>query len=253
MDSILAVQYDGGGEWMKEGMKEGRKARKRERHRLIDDTLLVTHSVLCSAHLVLITLQPTTTPILSVVIAADQSNARSIITYQSNLDKIKELTSHSAMGVAGPNCDLVSFTEYVAKNLALYEFNHDGMKLSTKAQANFCRSELAEALRKGPYQVNILLGGHDQDDGASLWYMDYLASMQKVKFGAHGYAASFCLATMDREYKEGCSEADALKIIDDCIHEIHTRFLISQPNFMIKIIDKDGVRVSKFGGDPADS
>lgn len=164
------------------------------------------------------------------------------------------------MGVAGPNCDLVSFTEYVAKNLALYEFNHDGMKLSTKAQANFCRSELAEALRKGPYQVNILLGGFDvaaaETTGggeASLWYMDYLASMQKVKFGAHGYAASFCLATMDREYKEGCTEADALKIIDDCIHEIHTRFLISQPNFMIKIIDKDGVRVSKFGGDPADS
>jgi hypothetical protein len=47
----------------------------------------------------------------TVIIATDQSNARSILLYQQNLDKIKELTSHSAMGVSGPNCDLVNFTE----------------------------------------------------------------------------------------------------------------------------------------------
>lgn len=192
-----------------------------------------------------------------VIIAADQSNARSIITYQSNIDKIKELTPSSAMGVAGPNCDLVSFTEYIAKNLALYEYNHDGLKLSTKAQANFCRAELATALRKGPYQVNLLLGGYDKTKNgggeASLYWMDYMAALQKVKFGAHGHAASFCLSTMDAEYKAGLDEAGALKIIDACIDEIHTRFLIAQPNFMIKVIDKDGVRVSKFGGDPNDT
>lgn len=49
----------------------------------------------------------------TVIIAADQSNARSILIYQTNIDKIKELTSHSMMGVSGPNCDLVNFTEYV--------------------------------------------------------------------------------------------------------------------------------------------
>ena len=48
-----------------------------------------------------------------VIIAADQSNGRSILTYQTNVDKIAQLTSHSMMGVSGPNCDLVSFTEYV--------------------------------------------------------------------------------------------------------------------------------------------
>lgn len=48
---------------------------------------------------------------LTVVLAADQSNARSILLYQTNLDKITPLTSHSAMGVSGPNCDMVNFTE----------------------------------------------------------------------------------------------------------------------------------------------
>jgi 20S proteasome alpha/beta subunit len=46
-----------------------------------------------------------------VVIAADQSNGRSILTYQTNLDKIAKLSSHSMMGVSGPNADLVNFTQ----------------------------------------------------------------------------------------------------------------------------------------------
>jgi len=46
-----------------------------------------------------------------VVLATDQTNARSILVYQKNLDKITQLSSHSAMGVSGPNSDLVNFTE----------------------------------------------------------------------------------------------------------------------------------------------
>ena len=38
--------------------------------------------------------------------------------------------------------------------------------------------QLATALRRGPYQTNLLLGGFDEKDGAALYYLDYLASMQ---------------------------------------------------------------------------
>uniref|UniRef100_A0A7S1D702 Proteasome subunit beta n=1 Tax=Cyclophora tenuis TaxID=216820 RepID=A0A7S1D702_CYCTE len=189
-----------------------------------------------------------------VVLATDQTNARSILTYQHNLDKIKELSSHSAMGVSGPNCDLVNFTEYIAKNIKLYELSHDGMKLSTHAQANFARSELAAALRKGPYQVNILLGGYDtKKEEASLYTLDYLGSLHKVDFGAQGYASYFCLSIMDRDFDENMTEKEAVAVVDHCIQEIQTRFLLSQPNFIIKVVDKDGVRVVRAGKDPADT
>ena len=46
-----------------------------------------------------------------VIIAADQSNGRSILTYQKNLDKIAKLTDYSMMGISGANCDLVNFTQ----------------------------------------------------------------------------------------------------------------------------------------------
>ncbi|CAJ1895164.1 unnamed protein product [Cylindrotheca closterium] len=188
-----------------------------------------------------------------VVIAADQSNGRSILTYQTNLDKIAKLSSHSMMGVSGPNCDLVNFTQYVAKNINLYELSNDGTKLSTKAQANFARGELATALRKGPFQVNVLLAGYDDKTKGSLYHLDYMGAMQKVKYGAQGYAQYFVSSIFDKDCTENMTEEDAVKIVEKCIKEIHTRFLMSQPNFIIKKVDKDGVKVLSFDADPADT
>uniref|UniRef100_A0A7S2VZY0 Proteasome subunit beta n=1 Tax=Eucampia antarctica TaxID=49252 RepID=A0A7S2VZY0_9STRA len=188
-----------------------------------------------------------------VVIAADQTNARSIVTYQSNLDKVAELSSHSLMGVSGPNADLVNFTEFIGKNISLYELSNEGLKLSTHAQANYARGELATALRKGPYQVNILLGGYDEGIGGSLYVMDYMAALAKVKYGCQGYATSFCLSIMDRFWKEGLAEDEAVKIVEKCIQELRVRFLLNQPNFIIKVVTKDGTKTISFGADPADN
>jgi len=188
-----------------------------------------------------------------VILAADQNNARSILTYQSNLDKIIPLSSHSAMGVSGPNSDLVYFSEYIAKNIALYQLSNNGLPLSTRAQANFCRNELATALRKGPYQVNILLAGYDAQNKASLYTMDYLAALAKVHYGVQGYASNFCLSILDRDWKQGLTEQEAVALVDKCIKELQTRFLIHLPNFIVKAVDSNGIRVIKFGADPADT
>merc|ERR1712137_441165 len=168
--------------------------------------------------------------------------------YQTNLDKITELTSHSAMAVSGPNCDLVYFTHYIAKNLQLYELANDGTKLSTHAQANFARGELATALRKGPYQVNVLLGGYDAGkDGnpgsSSLYYLDYFGALHKVKHGAQGYAQYFCSSIFDKECTDIMTEESAIKVVEMCIKEMQTRFMLSQPNFIMKKVDKEGVSV----------
>jgi len=40
---------------------------------------------------------------------------------------------------------------------------------------------LYQALRRNPYQTNLLLGGFDEGVGPSLFYLDYLGSMHKVQ------------------------------------------------------------------------
>jgi len=175
------------------------------------------------------------------LIASDASVARSILVFKHDVDKIVQLDSHKIMVGAGVAADNATFSEYVQKNLKLYELNND-VKLDTAAAASFIRNELAVALRKGPYQTNLLVGGYDANGGASLHWIDYMASHAKVPFGAHGYAGNFIISIFDREWKHNMTLEQGLAIVRMCLHELKTRFMISQPNFVIKCVDKDGVR-----------
>jgi 20S proteasome subunit beta 4 len=117
-----------------------------------------------------------------------------------------------------------------------------------------------------------LLTGFDQspenpNGEVSLYVIDYLAALSKTNYGAHGYASNFILSVMDREWRKGMKLPEALEVAKKCIHELHTRFvpsaallsfshshshslphsrerfLISQPVFVVKVVDKDGTRV----------
>ena len=123
------------------------------------------------------------------------------------------------------------------------------------ARANFTRNEMATALRKGPYQVNLLLGSVDPDTKQSpLYFLDYLAALQKVPYGSQGYTSNFCSSIFDRESKskEDTTYEKALEMVQMFIKEMHARFLISQPNFILKVIDANGFWVVSHGADPAD-
>jgi len=158
-----------------------------------------------------------------------------------------ELDSHKLVVGNGEACDSVNFTEYIQKNMKLYELNND-VALNTEATANFIRRELATAIRKGPFQTNLLLAGYDEGTGASLYWCDYMGALTKVGFGAHGYCANFILSIFDRDYKPGLSQEECIAIIKKCLLELKTRFLISKPSYTIKIVDANGTRVLKLEG-----
>jgi len=143
---------------------------------------------------------------------------------------------------SGVAADTATFSEYIQKNLKLYELNND-VKLTCHGAANFTRGELAKALRRGPYQTNLLLAGYDKEGGISLYHMDYLAAMAKVNYGAHGYASNFVLSIFDRDWKSDLTLEQGVEIIKKCVHELHTRFLISQPNFFVKVVSAEGVQI----------
>merc|ERR1712222_54723 len=128
----------------------------------------------------------------------------------------------------------------IEKNVRLHTLR-TGLKLSTKASANFTRNELASALRRGPYQADLLIAGIDAD-GPGLYFMDYLASMEKVNKAAHGYGAMFTLGLMDRYWKKDLTEPEAIEIMKMCIKELETRFIVSIGNYKCKIVDKNGTR-----------
>eukprot|EP00415_Alexandrium_ostenfeldii_P000614 UN0614 len=165
--------------------------------------------------------------------------AHSIIRVKSDADKIRQVED-MCFAATGPSSDVHNFVEFVEKNIKLHTLR-TGLKLSTKAAANFTRNELAYSLRKGPYQADLLIAVID-DDGPALYFLDYLASMEKVNKAAQGYGAFFTLGLMDRYYKPDLTLEEAKEVIRKCIKEMETRFVINLGNYKVKVVDKAGVR-----------
>ena len=47
----------------------------------------------------------------------------------------------------------------------------------------------------------------------------------------------------DREWQPDMTLEQGLDVVRKCLHELKTRFLISQPVFIIKVVDATGTRV----------
>jgi len=102
---------------------------------------------------------------------------------------------------------------------------------------------MAESLRRKPYRVNMLFGGVDSDGLASLYFIDYLASMSKMDYSCTGYAGYFVLSFLDKHYRKGMDLETGMKLMQQCIQELQTRLVVNQNNFIIKVVDKKGYRV----------
>jgi len=182
-----------------------------------------------------------------VVMAADSSQLRSVLVVKSGSEsKIMDLDEHKLLGAVGDHGDRVHFTEYLQKNFTLYEMR-TGRQLGVQECANWTRSQLATALRSGPYQTNLLLAGVDDDKRASLYFIDYLASMQSLPFACQGYAGHFLLGLLDRGYRADMSRDEAVSLVRSCIAQLTRRFLVNSPHFQIKVVDADGIHVLEDG------
>ena len=234
--------------------------------------LFDSHSVLLSLSLSLFLFLPL------VIIAADQMNASyGILILQENIDKIPVISNHTMMGVCGPNCDITNYANVIQQHMQTYHFqNNQTISLSVAAQANYARNVLSTALRRGPYQVDVLMGGVDaKTKESSLYWIDYLGTLQKVNYGCQGYCTQFCLSIMDEQYNVNVkmTKEDAIRIIQMCIKEIQKRFLPQQKHFIIKCMEYDSepttvttgsdgdenvnhnikTSIVSFGNDPADN
>lgn len=176
------------------------------------------------------------------LVVADTSAVQSIVVQKTEEDKIMILDSHKLLGQSGSTGDRVQFSEFVQKNMHLYQYRN-GISLSTSAAANYTRGELAKALRSsGAYQANFLIAGYDEGEGPSLYYLDYISTLHKLDKAAMGYGGYFMLSLMDKDYSKSMSLDQALELVDKCIEEVRRRLVVSPPNFLIKIVDKDGAR-----------
>ena len=96
--------------------------------------------------------------------------------------------------------------------------------------------------RSGAFQVDSLLGGVDET-GGHLYYLDYLGTMTEVDKAGHGYAGYFVSSILDNYWDIEMDIQTGIEVIKKCIQELKTRFVINNPKFITKIVDKDGIKL----------
>ena len=87
-----------------------------------------------------------------------------------------------------------------------------------------------------------MAGYDDETEECELYTLDYLASMVKAPFAAHGYGGTFTTAIMDRDYNKNMSQDQAYELMKSCVREVHKRLIINLPNFQVQVIGKDGIK-----------
>jgi 20S proteasome subunit beta 4 len=185
-----------------------------------------------------------------VMVVADTTAVQQIITIKHDEEKIVpvdadvEANSQKLIAMSGEPGDRVQFSEFVIANVRLYALRND-RRLSTHAVAHFTRRELATALRRNPYQTNLLIAGFDEEEGPALYWLDYLATMHKMNIAGTGYGSHFVLSLCDRLWHPDMSEAEALELMEKGIAEVKARLVIAPPSYVIKVVDKNGVREVK--------
>lgn len=194
-----------------------------------------------------------------VLLCSDTAATQQIITIKHDEDKLVEIDEKILMGVSGEPGDRVQFSEYVAANVRLSALRNE-TRLSTAAVAHYARGELAAALRRRPYSTNLLIAGYDaaheggekgkdgeekKEGEASLYWMDYLATMHKMNVGGTGYGSYFVLSMLDRLWRPKLGVAEALEMMEKGVAEVLKRLVVAPPAYVIKIVDKDGIRVLK--------
>merc|ERR1712154_554338 len=114
--------------------------------------------------------------------------------------------------------------------------------LDNEAIANFTRNTLAQALRRNPYMTFVIQAGWGEEKGPSLYWMDYFGSLAKPNATAQGLCSYFLLSLFDRHWKKDMDLEQGLELVGKCIDQLSKRYVISLQSFIVKIVDKDGVR-----------
>mmetsp|Transcript_18190 Transcript_18190/g.45876 ORF Transcript_18190/g.45876 Transcript_18190/m.45876 type:complete len:194 (+) Transcript_18190:770-1351(+) len=175
------------------------------------------------------------------ICAIDTMAFKSFLITKTNINKFIEIGKNKFLAVSGYPGDVIQFTDFLQKTIQLYTLK-TGLTLSTRSVANCIRKELSECLRKNPLNINLILIGFDKIYGSSLYFIDYLGSLQRMNFCVQGHSSLILSSFLDQYFRQKMNLQEAVQIIKKCSEILKKRYLIPQTRLLIRIVDEEGCR-----------
>jgi len=176
-----------------------------------------------------------------VVLAADMRASMDHLAIDEETKKLYKITDLVAVSNAGSVGDCGTLVRHLRGHAKLYEIERE-TKITTKALSTYL-ANILNANRFYPFFVQFLIGGIDGNT-AKLFEIDLSGGLlERNKYAVSGSGTELALSSLDKDYKQGLSEIDSIKIAVEAVKAAKKRDIYSGgKSISVIVINKQGAR-----------
>ena len=171
-----------------------------------------------------------------VVLASDQRATMGFLIANKTAKKIFKVTNRIGATIAGSVADAQNIMDLLTAEAKLFEIQR-GRPIRVKALTRLLSNIMFQG--RGAYMLACVFGGFD-DEGAQVYYTDYVGSVIPDKFVSTGSGSPVALGVLEAEYKEDLPKKKAIELGVRAVAAAIERDAASGNSILVSVIDKDG-------------
>ena len=171
-----------------------------------------------------------------VVLASDQRATMGFLIANKTAKKIFKITDRIGATIAGSVADAQSIMDLLAAEAKLFEIQR-GRPIRVKALTRLLSNIMFQG--RGLYMLQCLVGGFD-DEGAQVYFTDYVGSVIPDKFVSTGSGSPVALGVLEVGYKDDLPKKKAIELGVRAVAAAIERDAASGNSILVSVIDKDG-------------
>ena len=171
-----------------------------------------------------------------VVLASDQRATMGFLIANKTAKKIFKVTNQIGATIAGSVADAQNIMDLLSAEAKLFEIQR-GRPIRVKALTRLLSNIMFQG--RGAYMLACVVGGFD-DEGAQVYYTDFVGSVIPDKFVSTGSGSPVALGVLEAEYKDDLTKKKAIELGVRAVAAAIERDAASGNSILVSVIDKDG-------------
>lgn len=175
-----------------------------------------------------------------VVLAADRRVSYSSFILSKSARKVFLINDRVGVSTAGLPGDFQELVDILKYNIAMYELENDKVATPTNV-AKILSLLLYQGRFSGIYYAEVIVGGMD-GSSPRIFVLDPAGGLMEESFAAIGTGAQIATGVLERGFREGMSEEEAIELSERAMREAIARDALSGDGIDMLIITERGSR-----------
>ena len=176
-----------------------------------------------------------------VVLAADRRVSYNGFILSKSAKKVFLINERVGVSTAGLPGDFQELVDILKYNITMYELEN-GKKATPMNVAKLLSILLYQGRFSGIYYAEVIVGGIDGSD-PKIFVLDPAGGLMEESFVAVGTGAQIATGILERNFREGMSEEEAVDLAERAMREAISRDALSGDGIDVLVITGEGNRM----------